>query len=201
MQRKGATVAVDTEKLRSMVLDHYLRGEGVDAPLPPVCIQAGLRDAADEIDSLRAQLAEAEAKYKYIRTAVARESDAICQVLGKALGCPRYMDDQVNFPGSTEANGVFVGEHVAVTLANAVAAELAEARANAVPWRKGNDNIPHGETVFAVMDFSAGVNVVRGTRDGYGIYHDQRWTDFEHVVRWCLESDLIPTAAKAEVKL
>ena len=47
----------------------------------------------------------------------------IQQLLGKALGWPWYKDDQKNFPGATEADGVFVGEHVAVTSA----AEIAEA--------------------------------------------------------------------------
>lgn len=57
------------------------------------------------------------------------------QILGKALGYPRYIDDQKNFPGST-GDDVCVGEHVAVTLASEVAArvtalerELSEAKA------------------------------------------------------------------------
>ena len=49
---------------------------------------------------------------------------AIEQVLGKALGYPRYCDDQKNFPGSTEADGVCVGEHTPVTLALEAAERL-----------------------------------------------------------------------------
>jgi hypothetical protein len=45
------------------------------------------------------------------------ENDEICQILGSALGYPRYCDDQKNFPGATEESGVCVGDHVAVTLA------------------------------------------------------------------------------------
>lgn len=45
-------------------------------------------------------------------------SDAeICQTLGKVLGYPLFKDDQKNFPGATEADGVCVGEHIAETLA------------------------------------------------------------------------------------
>lgn len=45
------------------------------------------------------------------------EMKEIEQVLGKALGYPYICSDQKNFPGSTEADGVCVGEHVPVTLA------------------------------------------------------------------------------------
>lgn len=46
------------------------------------------------------------------------ESDhEIQQILGKVLGYPWYKDDQKNFPGATEKDGVCTGEHVAATLA------------------------------------------------------------------------------------
>lgn len=38
------------------------------------------------------------------------------QVLGKALGYPWFKDDQENFPGSTEKDGVCIGDHVAETI-------------------------------------------------------------------------------------
>ena len=44
------------------------------------------------------------------------------QIAGKALGYPWYKDDQKNFPGATEADGVCFGEHVGDT----IVAELAE---------------------------------------------------------------------------
>ena len=44
------------------------------------------------------------------------------QIAGKALGYPWYKDDQKNFPGATEADGVCVGEHVGDT----IVAELAK---------------------------------------------------------------------------
>ena len=55
--------------------------------------------------------------------------DEICQVLGKALGWyPWYKDDQKNFPGATEADGVCVGEHVAESMADEVAGEIKRLR-------------------------------------------------------------------------
>jgi hypothetical protein len=39
------------------------------------------------------------------------------QTLGKALDYPWYKDDQKNFPGATEADGVCTGDNVAETLA------------------------------------------------------------------------------------
>src|SRR6202795_2217532 len=46
------------------------------------------------------------------------------QVLGKALGYPKYSDDQKNFPGTTEADGVCVGEHVPESLLSEAAGKL-----------------------------------------------------------------------------
>ena len=47
----------------------------------------------------------------------AEMNDEVCQTLGKALGYPWYKDDQKNFPGATERDGVCVGEHVAESIA------------------------------------------------------------------------------------
>lgn len=43
------------------------------------------------------------------------------QILGRALGYPRYCDDKDNFPDATEQDGVCVGDHTAVTLAQEAA--------------------------------------------------------------------------------
>jgi predicted DNA-binding protein (MmcQ/YjbR family) len=50
------------------------------------------------------------------------------QVLGRALGYPLYADDQKNFPGTTEADGVCVGDHVPASLADEAAREIARLR-------------------------------------------------------------------------
>ena len=59
-----------------------------------------------------------------LRQACAKENEDICQLLGQALGYPWFKDDQENFPGATEENGVCVGDHVAVTLAMEAARKL-----------------------------------------------------------------------------
>ena len=56
-----------------------------------------------------------------LRDAFSRENNTISQVLGRALGYPRFADDQKNFPGATDANGVCVGDHVAASLADEAA--------------------------------------------------------------------------------
>lgn len=76
------------------------------------------------IDLLTAEIARMEAEVKYANGERIRVQDAIhkidrdiIQTLGKALHYPWFKDDQKNFPGATEADGVAVGDHVAETLA------------------------------------------------------------------------------------
>lgn len=45
-----------------------------------------------------------------------KEFDEITQLCGQALDYPWYKDDQKNFPGATEANGVCIGEHVPASI-------------------------------------------------------------------------------------
>ena len=63
-----------------------------------------------------------------LRAACSKEDDEICQLLGKVLGYPWYKDDQDNFPGATEENGVCVGDHVAITLAMEAVKEIERLR-------------------------------------------------------------------------
>lgn len=58
------------------------------------------------------------------RDALIKQSDQIEQILGKALGYPWYKGDQKNFPGATEADGVCVGEHVPLTIADEAANKI-----------------------------------------------------------------------------
>lgn len=55
-----------------------------------------------------------------------KEFEQVNQILGKALGYPWFKDDQTNFPGATEEDGVCVGEHVTVTLAMEAAELIAK---------------------------------------------------------------------------
>ena len=53
-------------------------------------------------------------------------------MLGAALGYPWFKDDQKNFPGSTEADGVCVGEHAPSTIAQEIVTRLADKTAECV---------------------------------------------------------------------
>ena len=55
-----------------------------------------------------------------------KESQEIEQILGKALGYPWYKDDPKNFPNTTEADGVCVGDHTAWSLAMCAADKIKE---------------------------------------------------------------------------
>lgn len=88
-----------------------------------------LNGQAAHITALEAELAEAKDKYDRLRQACIRDESDIQQTLGKVLGYPWFKDDQKNFPGASEENGVCVGEHVAVTLAMQAAKQLTAALA------------------------------------------------------------------------
>jgi hypothetical protein len=66
-----------------------------------------------------------EKMYWELRDKAIDNEREIEQILGKALGYPRYCDDPKNFPGATEADGVCVGVEVAVTLALQAADRIA----------------------------------------------------------------------------
>lgn len=66
----------------------------------------------------------AQARVEELKRGASRENDDICQTLGIALHYPRFCDDQVNFPGTTEANGVCVGDHVAASMATEAARRI-----------------------------------------------------------------------------
>lgn len=62
------------------------------------------------------------ARIKQLEDACAQMNGEVCDILGRVLGYPWYKDDQKNFPGATEKDGVCVGEQVA----ESIAAEAAE---------------------------------------------------------------------------
>lgn len=64
---------------------------------------------------------DTQAEIDALRNACMNEDHAISQILGKALGYPRYCDDPKNFPDAIEADGVCVGDQVTATLAQEVA--------------------------------------------------------------------------------
>ena len=84
--------------------------------------EADMQEGADTITALRAEVKRLKAGYTATQ-------HVIQQTLGKALGYPWFKDDQKNFPGATEADGVCVGDHVAESLADEAAAKITALRA------------------------------------------------------------------------
>jgi hypothetical protein len=78
---------------------------------------AHLTTQAAEIARLTARLEEVEGE----RDGRRKQLDACEQIAGKVLGYPWFKDDQKNFPGATEADGVCIGEHVAETIVEELA--------------------------------------------------------------------------------
>jgi len=73
------------------------------------------------------RISELESEIARMRHAYDAYEHEIQQLLGKALGYPWFKDDQKNFTGATEADGVCVGEHVAETIVAELAKKHAEA--------------------------------------------------------------------------
>lgn len=100
-----------------------------------------------------------------LKAAMSKSNDEICQSLGKALGYPWFKDDQRNFPGATEENGVCVGEHVAESIADEAAACIREM----VEWRD-IETAPRDGTVVIAMgrfpDATAGFPMFVHWHDG-----------------------------------
>ena len=66
----------------------------------------------------------------FFMNACTKTNHEIEQILGQALGYPRYADDPENFPDATDADGVCVGEHTALSLADEIVARLADVQSD-----------------------------------------------------------------------
>lgn len=77
-------------------------------------------------DAIQKRVTELEVLLRRKENMCAKSDDEVEQILGKALGFPWYKDDQKNFPGATEENGVCVGDHIPQSIA-AVAAKRIQA--------------------------------------------------------------------------
>lgn len=75
---------------------------------------AALHEAALRLE----QLSE---KIKRLYDGILKNNQEIEQDCGKVLGYPWFKDDQKNFPGATEKDGVCVGDHVAETIVSELA--------------------------------------------------------------------------------
>jgi len=96
-----------------------------------------MRVTPDRLDVAEAAL-EAYAEECAIDAAVSayRQYMHECeQIAGRALGYPRYADDQKNFPDATDADGVCVGEHVAPTIVAELAEKYRAAMSENEHWR------------------------------------------------------------------
>jgi len=82
-----------------------------------------------------------------LKAAMSKSNDEICQSLGKALGYPWFKDDQRNFPGATEENGVCVGEHVAESIADEAASRISALLEKNAALRAERDQIA-GESIW-----------------------------------------------------
>jgi uncharacterized coiled-coil protein SlyX len=92
-----------------------------------------LKTRAEEAE---ARAAKAEARVAVLEHACSSQNYEVCQTLGKALGYFWFKDDQKNFPGATEANGVCVGDHVAETIASEAARRITELEAQVTKERE-----------------------------------------------------------------
>jgi hypothetical protein len=69
-----------------------------------------------------------EERIKRLEHGIAKQNLEIEQTCGRVLDYPWFKDDQKNFPGATEKDGVCVGEHVAETIAAELARKYTEAK-------------------------------------------------------------------------
>jgi len=65
-------------------------------------------------------------RLKRVRDKMLEEFHQIEQILGKALNYPWFKDDPKNFPNTTEADGVAIGDHTAWSLAVCAADKIKE---------------------------------------------------------------------------
>ena len=66
-------------------------------------------------------------RIKRLEEGILKDNQEIEQTCGKVLGYPWFKDDQKNFPGATEKDGVCVGDHVAETIVSELAKRHTEA--------------------------------------------------------------------------
>ena len=127
------------ERGRNAVRDLLTALREAEAELRRCCAEMGTDPetwpcAAQQVRSMMCTVDELKAETKALcnqmialgtrQNMQQRRDDTVCQTLGKALGYPRYCDDQKNFPGATEADGVCIGDHVAESLAEEAARKI-----------------------------------------------------------------------------
>ena len=91
--------------------------------------------ASEEITRLRAEVESLKAEDARQRKLWQKENDELVQILGKALQYPRFAADQSVFPGATEADGVCVPCHTALSIADEAAEKIEALRDDAERYR------------------------------------------------------------------
>jgi hypothetical protein len=81
---------------------------------------------SDAINSIATLIDQYEQEIQRLRNAYSKENDEISQIAGKVLDYPWFKDDQQNFPGATEKDGVCVGDHVAASIVMELANRFVE---------------------------------------------------------------------------
>lgn len=76
------------------------------------------------------------------RNYIAKLSEVVCQVLGKALGYPAYKEDPVNFSNATDADGVCYGDHVPESILQAAANYIAQLEERCETFRRNVEHAP-----------------------------------------------------------
>lgn len=123
--RSASDIAHDTARFQKL----GLKSETILKKLTAAASEVAGWGAGNEAATMRfasVEIVRLRAENERLRLAAARANEEICQALGLALGYPRFCDDQKNFPGTTEAHGVCVGDHVAETLATEAALKIGQ---------------------------------------------------------------------------
>jgi len=81
-----------------------------------------------------------------LREGLLGQNQNIEQTCGKVLGYPWFKDDQKNFPGATEKDGVCVGDHVAETIAAELARKYTEAQKRIKRLEEAGDALANTQT-------------------------------------------------------
>jgi hypothetical protein len=89
-----------------------------------LCEAAGVGSGRDVLE----WIVSAKERIKLLEHGIAKQNLEIEQTCGRVLDYPWFKDDEKNFPGATEKDGVCVGEHVAETIAAELALKYTEAK-------------------------------------------------------------------------
>jgi hypothetical protein len=115
-----------TIRARRELLENKQLRIDVALPVSDELIGTDIPALLSHADALAAKVEALTDKFTAAREDAAVSDSKVCQTLGAALGMFRFCDDQKNFPGTTEADGVCVGEHVAETLAMEAARRIVD---------------------------------------------------------------------------